>query len=333
MKKLSTLLLALFILTCTHTTPPIIDRLQPVPHKAGFRMPGYFVWGGSLVQFGDEYHLFASRWPTWQTLGIAKPQNKSMLSGYRDHSEIVHAVADDPLGPFTFKDVVVSGRGGHYWDGQMCHNPKIVKIDEKYVLFYIGRSTSAPQRKIGYAWAEHIDGPWHRSEQEILLTDDANNPAPFVSSNGEVLLAFRDRELVNYIARADSFNGAYEIVARDITPGIKHEDPSLFFMNDEFHMITEDNVGEFTGHVRHGAHLVSKDGLAWQPFDPVHAYTHTIVWTNGDSTIFTRRERPELLNLKNPPELKYTGQPTHLVTGCLLEEQSWCIIQAIGAAR
>ena len=176
--------------TSSNPQSPIIERLQPVPKDAGFKMPGYFVWGGSLIKVDNQYHLFASRWPTWSALGIAPDDrgNVSMLGNYRNHSEIVRAVSDNPLGPYEFVEVVVSGRGGDVWDGQMCHNPKILKAGEKYVLYYIGRSPDHPQRKIGYAWAESIEGPWHRVDQQILLTDDANNPAPYIHEDGRVLL-------------------------------------------------------------------------------------------------------------------------------------------------
>ena len=316
----------------TEQKEPIIERLQPVPKDAGFKMPGYFVWGGSMIKVGDQYHLFASRWPTWAALGIdaAKRGNDvSMLGNYRNHSEVVRAVSDDPLGPYEFVEVVVSGRGGDVWDGQMCHNPKILKTGHKYVLYYIGRSPAHVQRKIGYAWAESIDGPWHRAEQQILLTDDANNPAPYIHADGRVLLNFRDRDLTLFMAEAKKFDGRYQITAANLIPGMKIEDGSIFFHNDVYNMVLEDNVGGLTGNVRHGAHLVSSDGLHWAPHHPIKVYTHTIEWTDGTSTTFDRRERPELLNLNNPPERKFDGEPTHLITGVQMGETSWCVVQAI----
>lgn len=309
----------------------IIERLQPVPQNGGFRMPGYFVWGGSLIEAEGKYHLFASRWPTWTTLGIdaSKRGNVSMLGNYRNYSEIVRAVADNPLGPFRFEEVVLSGRSGNYWDGQMCHNPKIMKIGSKYVLYYIGRSPQAPNRKIGYAWSESIHGPWQRLAKNIPLTEDANNPAPYFGNDGSVLLAFRDRDLNLFIAQADKFDGRYQITAANLIPGVKLEDPTLFFNNNLFHMVVEDNVGGLTGAVRHGAHLVSADALHWRRHQPAEVYTHTIKWTNGNSTTFDRRERPELMNINNPPQRKFDGEPTHLITGVLLGEESWCVVQEI----
>lgn len=310
---------------------PIIERLEPVPKDAGFRMSGYFIWGGSLIRVDDRYHLFASRWPTWESLGMNPSDrgNVSMLGNYINQSEIVRAVSDNPLGPFEFVEVVLSGRGGDVWDGQMCHNPKIVKIKEKYVLYYIGRSPDHPQRKIGYAWAESIRGPWIRCDQQILLTDDANNPAPYIHQDGSVLLAFRDRDLTLFIAKAEKFDDRYQICAANLIPNVKLEDPTLFYNNSVYNMVLEDNVGLLTGNVRFGAHLHSRDGLDWEVCHPVKVYTHTIQWTDGTCTTFDRRERPELLNLNNPPERKFDGEPTHLITGMLVDSISWCVVQEI----
>ena len=84
----------------------------------------------------------------------------SVLGGYRDHSEIVRAESVDPLGPYIFREVVLAGRGEEWWDGQMCHNPRIVQAGDEYVLYYIGRSTKSPERKIGYAVSNSVYGPW-----------------------------------------------------------------------------------------------------------------------------------------------------------------------------
>ncbi len=37
------------------------EALQPVPPKAIFRIPGYYLWDPSIIQVGNTYHLFTSR--------------------------------------------------------------------------------------------------------------------------------------------------------------------------------------------------------------------------------------------------------------------------------
>jgi hypothetical protein len=295
------------------------ERLMPVPLNAGFRMSGFFVWCGSMLRVGEQFHLFASRWP--EATGFPE--------GYRTHSEIVRATADNPLGPFAFEQVVVSGRGGSYWDGKMCHNPKIMQVGDRFVLYYIGSALDSGLRKIGYAVADAIEGPWIRLDEPLPLGEDANNPAPYLHDDGSVLLAFRDERLKMHIARADRFDGAYSIIARDIAPQGAVEDPDLFFQDGRYHLVMEDNVGKLTGHERWGAHLVSADGVQWTPHEPVIAYTHTIEWEDGTRTTVTRRERPELFNANT--QRKGNGEPTHLLTSVLLDEKSWCCIQPIAA--
>jgi hypothetical protein len=299
---------------------PIMERLLPSPKNAGFRMDGYFVWGGSMIRQGDTFHLFASRWPV----------ETGFPEGYRTHSEIVRAVSDNPQGPFVFQEVVVSGRGGDWWDGKMCHNPKITVSGDTLVLFYIGSAVGNGLRKCGYATAPSVDGPWTRRPEPLPFGEDHNNPAPYVHEDGRTLVVFRDRDLHMFVAAAPSFAGPYEILVHDLFPGIKIEDPDLHFKGGRYHMVVEDNVGGMTGHVRHGAHFVSADGISWSAHDPIRVYDHTLVWDDGTTTTADRRERPELFNADG--ERKGLGSPTHLLTGVKVGDRTWCHVQAIAPA-
>lgn len=99
----------------------------------GFRMEGYWVWCGSVVKGEDgKYHMFAARWPKWLP----------MHPGWLLKSEIVRAVADKVEGPYTYCETVLGARGAQYWDGRMTHNPSIMKVGNKWVLYYIGSNTS-----------------------------------------------------------------------------------------------------------------------------------------------------------------------------------------------
>ncbi len=295
---------------------PLIERLQPTPKDAGFRMEGFFVWGGSLIKVDGEYHLFASRWP----------EKTRFPQGYRDHSEIVRATSKTALGPYTFQEVVLAGRGGDWWDGKMCHNPKIVQFGDTYVLYYIGSAVGSGLRKCGYAWSKSITGPWNRLDECLPFGEDHNNPAPYFHDDGRVLVAFRDRQLNMFIATADAFDGTYKVVARNLFPS-RVEDPDVFFVDGRYHMVAEDGEGKLTGGVKHGAHLVSERGLRWLPADPIKAYDHTLRWTDGTTTHAERRERPELFN--ENAQRKGNGHPTHLLTGVLVAGHTWCHIQPI----
>ena len=291
---------------------PIINRLLPIPRNSGFRQEGYFAWCASMIRVDDTYHLFASRWPE---ANADRTSAMTVLDGYRQHSEIVRATADNPMGPYEFQEVALAGRGEGYWDGQGCHGPKIVKFGDRFVLYYQAIAWGGRLRKIGYAWSDDIESPWHRCDSEIPLTEDANNPAPYVHPDGSILLAYRDERLRVYVARADSYDGQYETIAENIFPAGRLEDPDLFFCDGKYHMVMEDNEGVLTGSIRHGGHLVSADGIHWEAHDPPKIYTHTLEWADGTSLTATRRERPDLFN--DNEGVKGNGDPTHLITGVL----------------
>ncbi len=300
---------------------PIMERLLPSPKDAGLRMDGFFVWGGSVIKVEDTYHLFASRWP----------KETGFPQGYRDHSEIVRATAKSPLGPYQFREVVLKGRGGAWWDGKMCHNPKIVRAGDSFVLYYIGSAVGSGLRKCGYAHAKPVTGPWTRCDQPLPFGKDHNNPAPYVHEDGRVLVAFRDERLRMYIAEAAAFDGNYKITASDLFPGIRIEDPDVFRLGGRYHMVAEDNEGKMTGHARHGAHLVSVDGIQWTRHDPILAYDHTLRWDDGTTIEADRRERPELFNAN--ATRKGNGQPTHLITAVQVGQDTWCHVQPIAPAE
>ncbi len=298
---------------------PIIDRLQPVDKGWGFRMDGYFVWCASVVRVDDTHHMFASRWP----LSTGDPSDPIRhISAYRHHSEIIRATSEAPEGPYEFQEVVLTGRGEGHWDGMGAHNPYIVRSGDTFVLYYSATFPDDRERGIGYAAAASVEGPWQRCDDPLPVGEDCVNPAAWIEPDGRVLLAFRQaRGMKLGIAKADGYDGTYEVVSRWITPGIDLEDPFVMFHEGRYHIIAEDHGSHITGSHRHGAHLVSEDGLTWRPHDPPKVYTHTVEWTDGARTTFVRRERPFLL-LEN-------DQITHLITGVLVDDETWSLVQPL----
>jgi hypothetical protein len=291
----------------------LFDGMSPVSKDSGFRMDGYFVWGGSVIKVGSKYNMFASRWP----------EETGFPSGYITHSEIVRAEADSPLGPYIFREVVIHGRGGEYWDGGMAHNPTIHNVGSEYVLFYNACEAGGRTRRVGYAAAKSITGPWRRIDEALPLSEDANNPVACFEADGEVKLAFRDRELKMGIAVAPHYNGIYKVLDFEITPEIKLEDPYIYHQDGMYHIICEDNRAQVSGHERWGVHLVSEDSIHnWHPAAPVVAYTHTIAWEDGIRSVMERRERPQLI-------FDDRGGISHLCTGVLYKGKTWCLVQLV----
>lgn len=291
----------------------LFNGMSPVSKGSGFKMDGYFIWGGSVIKVGAKYHMFASRWPA----------ETGFPGGYMTNSEIVRAEADIPEGPYEFKEVVIHGRGGDYWDGGMAHNPTIHKFGEKYILFYNGCAEGRKVRKIGYAAADYITGSWKRIDTPLPLSEDANNPAACFEKDGSIKLAFRDRELKMGIAVASRYDGDYQVCAYEIIPDVKLEDGYMYYQDGMYHIICEDNRAHISGHERWGVHLVSDYGVHnWQAADPVAAYTHTILWEDGAHSVMERRERPQLI-------FDESGAISHLCTGILYEGKTWCMVQSV----
>jgi hypothetical protein len=294
--------------SCGEKNTSYYERIEPVPKESGFRMDGWFVWGGSCIKVNDTYHLFASRWP----------DSTGFPQGYRTHSEIVRATSDDPLGPYTFQEVVIGEREPGYWDSGMAHNPTIHKVGDRYVLFYIGSDEGSSYRQIGYAEAASIQGPWTRIDKPVDFGSDANNPAVYAEPDGSVKMMWRNKELRVFLATAPSYQGPYTVRNDNVWPEARLEDFYLFKPDNRYHMLCEDNRAGVSGHERWGVHFVSPDGIHdWQPHDPAVFYDHTIHYTNGDSIHCERRERPQLL-------LDNAGNVTHLFTSVLYQGKTWC---------
>ena len=124
MKRLRSSLFVLAAMVCLPSTDaagePNLDLrawLQPVPVTARFSVPDYYVWCGSMVRDDKgKCHLFYSRWP--KRLGF---------DAWVSHSEIAHAVSDNPLGPYRPVDVALPPRGKEFWDGLCTHDPTVIR--------------------------------------------------------------------------------------------------------------------------------------------------------------------------------------------------------------
>ncbi len=260
-------------LSC-HAQNSIFSKLKSAPVNGGFEMKDYWVWGSSVIKGEDGlYHMYASRWPKYLPFH----------PGWMIASEIVHAVSDTPQGPYAFKDIALGARGAQYWDGRSCHNPKIVKFKDVYILYYMGSThpfeeinkdnanqltldskwciTGRWQKRIGMATSHSPYGPWKRLPDPILTTKPdsffsflTSNPSPLIKDDGSVILLFKGRgyqkdgikhsDMSIGVATAPSFDAGYQVMG----------DKPLF---------SADYIGEVEDpHIWndiHGYHLLAKD--------------------------------------------------------------------------
>jgi hypothetical protein len=314
------------------------QKIGTAPIGGGFRMDGYWVWCGSVIQGDDgKYHMFASRWP----------HDLPFVPHWVTNSEIVRAVSDTPEGPYTFAEVVLPPRGPEYWDGRMTHNPTIHKHGDTYLLYYIGSTyeEAMPNRerhlnsgglnvqplskkaranqRIGLATAKSVEGPWLRADSPILEPRPGQwdglmttNPSVCVKPDGSVLLIYKSSadqsDLLRLgVAAASHYSGPYERQREEpifqFGQTRNHvEDPYIWWSAKDarYELIMKDMAGGICGEKGGGIHALSQYGIDWHISEPALAYSRRIRWSDGATTMQGHLERPQLLF--------HGGEPTHL---------------------
>ena len=301
---------------------PFSERILPAPKGKGCWQDDYWVWCGSVAEGEDgRYHMFAARWP----------KQYPFFQGYLAASEVVRASSDDPLGPYTFEEVVFADRGSEYWDGRMTHNPFIVKYGDEYLLFYIGSTYEGPRPtrekmvefrnksgghgeafpwigsiRIGMARSNSVFGPWNRPDSPTLDSSPGSwdnrkitNPAPCILPDGRILLYYRGSGCKLGLATANSpdepfvKHGDRPVV--DPGEGLRIEDPYVFWNGVLYEMVCKDLTGNITGEFHAGVHLTSEDGVDWELAPQPKAWSRTIQWDDGSVTTQGSIERPFIL--------------------------------------
>jgi len=301
-------------------------NLKPAPSKSnGFRERNTSSWGGSVVQVGTDYHMFVSR----MSGGCG-------LDCWQGNSEIAHAVSPDPLGPFTFQEVILPF---------FAHGPTIHQLsDGTFLLLHLGCSSpghpvpdhppctcpwnngtspaternilkSAPMAcgsdYISLNSAMSVTGPWTTTEQKnpkASWATGTTNPGLFISANNSIIMAYRGNIPVDSanerlgVAYASSWKA--DFVDPRSVPIFAHggEDPYIYQdKRGNFHIIYHDMDG-----ADKGAHGYSSDGHTWLNGD-VPCYTGQVEFDDGSSIKFKKRQRPQLIVQGGVPRYLYTG--------------------------
>ena len=280
------------------------------------------IWGGSLVKGEDGlYHLYYSRWP--KRLGWA----------WVTHSEIAHAVAESPLGPYTFQDVTLPPRGAEFWDGLCTHNPTVHRFDGKYYLYYMGNTGDGkvvgmpgkPQlnwlhrnnQRIGVAVADKLAGPWKRFDRPVIdISTDASAPDSLMTSNpsvcqrpdGSYLMIYKavgqeypmpfGGPVVHCITTADSPTGPFrkhpQTVFTVTGERFPAEDPYIWYQDGKYRAIVK-RMNDAQGKRYFTlAQYDSRDGFDWQPSRYHKISDRTLTWEDGSRQQLNHLERPQV---------------------------------------
>ncbi|WP_158843899.1 glycoside hydrolase family protein [Algibacter sp. L1A34] len=246
------ILLFIGVIACTNAQNAIFDNLEEAPINGGLQMDDYWVWGSSVIKGEDGlYHMYASRWPKYLPFH----------PGWMIQSEIVHAISKTADGPYQFKDVALGNRGTQYWDGKSCHNPKIVKYKDTYILYYMGSTHPFEDvtegnvdqfnlsskwciaarwgKRVGIATSKSPNGPWKRRDAPVLEVKPnsyysflTSNPSPLIKEDGSVVLLFKGRsykedgithsDMSIGVATAPTFDGEYTVIGDKPLFSVEH---------------------------------------------------------------------------------------------------------------
>ncbi len=283
----------------------------PTPVTAVFSMPGFHIWDPSVIRVGETYHLFASRWASDDT----KDRN---FSGWKS-SHIIRATSDNLFGPYTFAEIVFGARPDQ-WDNVGNHNPKIMRVGDRFLLYYLG-ITNKTAWATAFAWADDIEGPWTRGDAPSIPT---NNPALWVHADGSAYAVGKRRSPLvpdvrpwtNWMEAftAPQVSGPYAVLGDPMTNRLpadyELEDPTIWWDGAHYHVIVTDWKAKATGEERAGVHYRSADGVVYELVSPRPVYDHKQLAMESPAPSLTlrRRERPQIvLDENNAPIALWTS--------------------------
>lgn len=221
-------------------------------------------WGGNALLGADgRYHLYVCRW--------REDSRKGHMEWPR--SVVVHAIADNPLGPYKVQESI--GKG---------HNPEIFQLQDGRYVLYVYK---------GYYLSDDLNGPWEYAQFEF---DPQGKPIIEGLSN----LSFARRHDGSYLMVCrgggiwisdDGLSTYRQVSEESVYPKVegRFEDPVLWRTNIQYHMIVNDWYGRIAYYLR------SKDGIEWK-VDPGEAYLPGIArYEDGTEEDWFKYERIKVL--------------------------------------
>lgn len=303
--------------TDTLNIEAMIQPLDPARHI--LRDDDWFWWGASVIRGpAGKYHMFCSRWP-----------KKYGFTSWLTHSEIAHAVADAPAGPYRYVETALRSRGDHDWDRFTAHNPKIKQFGDLYYLYFIGTHLDLTEEQLidtarvgyrhefwmplrnnqrtGVATSQSLTGPWRRSAQPVIepagpITKLTVNPGICQGPDGRYVMIVKgdkpgSSQRNQAIALADAPEGPWEIQPRPAIEDFDTEDASIWYdrTRQRFYAV-------YHAHTHIGM-ITSTDGINWTAARHPRVMSKTIALTTGGILEPARLERPFVLLDENDQPL------------------------------
>lgn len=273
----------------------------------------WFTWCPSVIRGDDRrYHMFHSRWP--KRLGF---------DAWLPYSEIVHAVADRPEGPYAVAGVAIAADGDDRGGWFTAHNPKITRFEGKYYLYFCqtkGNADAAKREEISRTGGKHpqwrelrenqrtfvassdtLTGPWRISPKPIVepaatITTLTVNPAVCRGPDGTYFMIVKgdkpgEKRFVRNQALATSPapEGPWTIQPRPVIDYLDTEDVSMWYDATRRSFFAVFHAHRFIGLIR------SSDGYTWEKAEPFEWMLRHIALDDGTEWRPERTERPFVL--------------------------------------
>lgn len=307
-----------------------LSDLQSRPYIANSE--DWFLWCPSVIRMPDgKYHLFHSRWP--KRIGFLS---------WLTHSEIVHAVSDQPQGPYQELEVAIPASGTDRDGWFTAHNPKIKRFEDRFYIYFIQtrgdsfeqdaekkrlamaragyrhhlwKTEARPNQRIFFAESDSLDGPWNISDGPIIepaktITTLTVNPAVCRRPDGSYLMIVKgDKPNVKGFIR----NQALATAPDPQGPWSIRDEPVIDYLDTEDCSVWYDQTREryYAAFHAHGfiGMITSKDGLNWQKASQYKLTPKRIVFDDGSVWRPKRMERPFVLTDES-------GVPQFLFVAC-----------------
>lgn len=293
----------------------ISDAIQPITSENIFRNEEYFQWCSSIILGEDGlYHLCYSRWR----------RDLTFDGGWLTHSEIAHAVARRPEGPYKYVKTLMDFEKDFYEPGEKitAHNPKLKYFDGKYYIYFcstysdraIGNEELIETARVAYthpnwkmlrenqrtfvAVSDSMDGPYQIAETPLIepsgpITTLTVNPAITKGRDGRYYLIVKgdkpntDRfERNQAMAISDYPDRGFVMQDKPVIEDWDTEDMSIWYDRH-----TERYYAVFHAHTYIGM-MVSQNGIDWQKASDFVITKKRIERCDGDPILPDRLERP-----------------------------------------
>ena len=288
--------------------------IQPADPALFVHDSTYYNWCNSIIKDDDgTYHLFYSRWP--KSIGFYS---------WLTHSEIAHATASKPEGPYRMGKTVLKARKG-YWDSVTAHNVNVKKFDDNYYMYYTSTNTGKEKlsendlveaaktgyshkywpllrsnQRTGVAMAQSLEGPWERMDKPMIephgpIGTVTVNPAICRGEDSKYYLIIKGDDvksskprLIQAIGTSDSPTGPFRLEDKPAFADIPTEDVSMWYDKNRkrYYAIFHAHGGNFIGLI------TSEDGVNWQKAKHYEVCKKEVPLKDGTVMKVDRMERP-----------------------------------------